>query len=377
MATLDFAFWSAVGGYADQDGEMADIYDAHIAQVQLLEELGWHSYFVIEHQNSPMIGRITAPSVFLTAVARATFRIRIGAMTWQLPFYHPMRLAQEVAMLDHLSRGRVEFGTGIGVHEHEFIRWGVDFYERAAMSEEVLDLVKRAWTDEEVTHKGKYFTFDEALPKPKPFQKPYPPIWAAVHSDPAIEFAAKNNYHVAQNLDVDDVVAEKFDLYRKKWREAKHQGPMPRVFLMRQVHVAETDEKAHEEARQFIASRGGGAVPVGDGPVGNTRIGWGTHPRGMGSDSERFDDKRRGEVMVSARESYEFNLEQGLAIVGSPDTVIKKLQEGQAKIGYDIFCTNHDIGKMPSDMVNNSIQLLGKEVIPAFEGTLGRDAKVT
>ncbi|MBT3549669.1 MAG: hypothetical protein HN485_00985, partial [Rhodospirillaceae bacterium] len=70
-------------------------------------------------------------------------------------------------------------------------------------------------------------------------------------------------------------------------------------------------------------------------------------------------------------ESYEFNLEQGLAIVGSPETVIKKLQEGQAKIGYDIFCTNHDIGKMPSDMVNNSIQLFGKEVIPAFEGTLG------
>jgi len=102
---------------------MADVYDEHIRMAQRLEELGWHSYFVIEHQNSP-VGRITAPTVFLTAVAGATSTLRIGAMMWQLPFYHPLRLAQEVAMLDHLSRGRVEFGTGIGVHEHEFIRWG-------------------------------------------------------------------------------------------------------------------------------------------------------------------------------------------------------------------------------------------------------------
>ena len=294
MSTLDFAFWSSVGGYAGRQGLMADVYDDHIRQAEMLEELGWHSYFVIEHQNSPQVGRITAPTVFLTAIARATSKLRIGAMMWQLPFYHPMRLAQEVAMLDHLSRGRVEFGTGIGVHEHEFIRWGVNFYERAAMAEEVLKLVKMAWTEDEVTYKGKYFEFDEALPKPKPYQDPYPPIWAAVHSDAAIEFAAKNNYHVAQNLDIDPVVAQKFDLFRKIWAEQNHPGPMPRVFLMRQVHVAETDEKAHEEARQFIASLEGGAVPVGGGPVGETRIGWGTHARGMGKDSERPDDKARG-----------------------------------------------------------------------------------
>ena len=68
----------------------------------------------------------------------------MGAMIWQLPFYQPVRLAQEVAMLDQLSRGRVEFGTGVGVHEHEFIRWGVDFYQRTDMAREVLDIVKMA-----------------------------------------------------------------------------------------------------------------------------------------------------------------------------------------------------------------------------------------
>ena len=199
MTQLDFAMWDAVGGYEADKRLFADVLDEHVRLAQRVEELGWAYYFCIEHQNSP-VGRIPSPTVYLTAIARATSQIRIGAMMWQLPFYHPMRLAQDVAMLDHLSRGRVEFGSGIGVHEHEFMRWGLDFYQRAPMSEKVIKLVKMAWTQDEVTYQGKYFTFDEALPQPKPFQKPYPPIWAAVHSDVAIAFSARGNYHVSQNL---------------------------------------------------------------------------------------------------------------------------------------------------------------------------------
>ncbi len=364
MSKLDFALWDAVGGYSPKKDTMADVYDEHIRLAARVEELGWHSYFVIEHQN---VRPITAPSVYLTAVARATSSLRIGTMMWQLPFHHPIRLAQEVAMLDHLSRGRVEFGTGIGVHEHEFIRWGVDFYQRAAISEEVMKIVKMAWTQDEVTFDGKYFHFDEALPQPRPFQKPYPPIWAAVHSDMAVEFAARNNYNVAQNLDTDEVIARKFDLYRKIWRECEHEGPMPRVFLQRQVHVAETDEKAHEEARRFLATHEGGPVPIRGGAVAETRIGWGTNARGMGRDSERPDDKNRGPTMQKAAQDYQFSIDNGLALVGSPETVIKKLQEGQKMIGYDLFCTNHEIGGMPKANMLNSIELFGKEVIPAFQ----------
>src|SRR4030095_14835504 len=136
----------------------------------------------IEHQNSP-VGRCTAPTVYLTAVAMRTSKLRFGGMIWQLPFYNPMRLAQEVAMLDQLSHGRVEFGTGIGVHEHEFIRWGMDYYQRAAIADGVVDVVRRAWTLDEFTFHGKYFNFEEALPQPRPYQQPHPPIWAAVHSD--------------------------------------------------------------------------------------------------------------------------------------------------------------------------------------------------
>ena len=88
MAKLQFAFWDGVGGYAEQDANMADVYDEHIRMAQRLEELGWHSYFVIEHQNSP-VGRITAPTVFLTAVAGATSTLRIGAMMWPAALLPP------------------------------------------------------------------------------------------------------------------------------------------------------------------------------------------------------------------------------------------------------------------------------------------------
>jgi alkanesulfonate monooxygenase SsuD/methylene tetrahydromethanopterin reductase-like flavin-dependent oxidoreductase (luciferase family) len=363
MRKLDFAFWDVIQ-HTSTGTSIAYYLDTHVRLAENIEKLGWHSYFIIEHQNAPQ--GTSSPTVYLTAVARATSRLRFGAMMWQLPLYHPLRLAQDVAMLDQLSRGRVEFGTGIGVHEHEFIRWGVDYYQRAAISEEVLALVKMAWTQDEVTFEGKHFRFDEALPHPKPFQQPHPPIWAAVHSDASVEFAARNNYHVAKNLDTDTVVQYKFDLYRKIWQESGHAGPMPRIFLMRSVHVAPTDEQAHAEARQYVAA---GTERVGSGPIAETRIGWGSHARGMGADSERADNKSRGQTMAEAARSYEFNVEQGLALVGSPETVIRRLQEGHQQMGYDLFCTNHQIGRMPPDMVARSIELFGKEVIPAFSAT--------
>jgi alkanesulfonate monooxygenase SsuD/methylene tetrahydromethanopterin reductase-like flavin-dependent oxidoreductase (luciferase family) len=361
MPELQFAFWDTFG-VADA-ANPADVYDERLCLTQRLEELGWHSYFVIEHQNAPM--GTSAPSVYLTAVARATSRLRFGAMMFQLPLYNPLRLAQEVATLDQLSRGRVEFGTGTGVHEHEFIRWGVDYYQRAAISQEVLHLVKMAWTRDEVTFHGKFFDFEEALPHPKPYQQPHPPIWIAAHSDATFEYAARNNYNVANNLETDDLVERKFDLYRRVWRESNHPGPMPRIFLMRGIHVAETDDKAHAEARQYL----GGGDPisrVGTGPIAQTRVGWGSHQRGMGTDSEKPENKARGENMARAARDYGFNLESGLAIVGSPKTVVRRIEEQQARLGYTLLCTNHQIGRMPPDLVRNSIELFGNEVIPAF-----------
>lgn len=359
---ISFAFWDNIN--EPKNGESySDVFERHIALAQEVESLGFASYFVIEHQNRPT-DIVTTPSVYLTAVARQTTKLRLGAMMWQLPFYHPIRLAQEVALLDQLSHGRVEFGTGLGVHEHEFLRWGVDYYKRAAISEEVMQVVKACWTEDEVTFEGEFFKFDEALPSPPTFQKPYPPIWVAGHSPASMEFAARNNYGIAKNGDTDDIVAERFDLYRHTWRECGHIGKIPGIFLQRLVHVAETDELAHAEARQYLAT---GTNRFEQGPINATRIGWGSHKRGMGSDGERADSKARGATIAKAATNYDFNIENGLAIVGSPSTVAARIRDGQSSMGYTTFCTTHDFGGMPAEMVKRSIELFGNEVIPSFE----------
>ena len=373
MADLRFALWDSFPeSEVDGGSSISEVYDRHIGLARLVEELGYHSYFVIEHQNRELI---SSPSVYLTAIARETSVLRIGAMIWQLPFHHPLRLAEEVGMLDQLSHGRVEFGTGIGIHEHEFIRWGLDFYARGAMSQEALEIIKMAWTQDEVTYDGKYWQFNEALPAPKPFQKPTPPIWVGAHSKAALEFAAKGNYHVSQNIDIDDVVAEKFDYYRKVWRECNHDGPMPGIFLQRIVHVAETDAKAREEAEKHLVGRAtlpvAGAMATGGSfgrsRVSGSKIGWGSSPRGMGTESDLPDNVERGRVFKMMGQSYDFSIENGVAIIGSPETVTRKIQEQQKYIGYDLLATTHGFGDMPPDMVEKSIKLFGKEVIPAFK----------
>ena len=282
MAHLEFGIWDTFPAHEfDNYALAADAYDQHLYEVQLGEELGYESYYIIEHQNSH-IGQLTAPSVYLTAVALRTTSMRFGVMIYQLPFYNPMRLAQDAAMLDHLSHGRLEFGTGIGVAEHEFMRWNLPFFERQKMSSEAMEIILKAWTQDEVTYQGDYWQFDEALPVPKPYQQPYPPIWVGAHSPASLEYAARNNFHVSQNLDIDPTIAEKFDLYRKIWRECNHPGPMPRTFLTRAVHVAETDEKAKAEAEgPLLESR-----RLGREGLSNTRIGYQGRNEGTPSQNE-------------------------------------------------------------------------------------------
>ena len=355
MGKLEFAIWDGFGMHEmSGSSKAADIYDQHLYEAQLAEELGYHSYYIIEHQNSH-VGQITAPSVYLCAVAQRTSKLRIGVMIYQLPFYNPIRLAEEAAMLDHLSHGRLEFGTGIGVAEHEFIRWNLPFSERQKMSSEALEIIVKAWTQDEVTYNGQYWQYDEALPVPKPYQKPHPPIWVGAHSPASLEYAAKNNYNVSQNIDVDSVIAEKFDYFRKVWRECGHTGPMPRTFLMRAVHVAETDEIAREEAEQpLLTSR-----DLGREGIAKTRI-------GFKGNSATPTNQELGRVFQGMSSSYDFWIDNGLALVGSPDTVIRKLKEQSELCGYDIFCANHRFGTIPQEQSLKSLKLFAKEVMPAF-----------
>ena len=366
MTELEFGAWGSIKPHdIERAGSAADAYEDHIRQARMMDDLGYGYYWIIEHQSS-YIGAITAPSVFLTAVARATECIHFGSMIWQLPFHNPMRLAQEIATLDHLSRGRVEFGTGIGTHEHEFIRWGIDYQQRQEMGEEALKIIEMAWTQPEVTYNGRYWHYDEMLPTPKPYQQPHPPIWIAAHSLRAFEWAAERNNDVASNISTDEEMVEKYSHFRRIWEECGHPGSMPRQMLVRVVHVAETDEKARAEAEPYLLEY----YSLGRELVSNTRVGFGSDPRGKAGDNTRYT-RANGRVFQKSRESYDFWVDNNLALIGSPETVTRQIVESQGRIGFTVFGASHHIGAMPVAMVDSSIRLFGEEVIPAFEAPKG------
>jgi alkanesulfonate monooxygenase SsuD/methylene tetrahydromethanopterin reductase-like flavin-dependent oxidoreductase (luciferase family) len=243
---LEFGIMDGFGDIARYT-TAAEGYDEHIRDAVLGEKLGYRYYFFVEHQNATF-NYVSSPSVYLASLARETTSLRFGPMVYQLPMYHPIRLAQDAALLDNLSHGRLDFGAGFGIQAHEFMRWKLPFGERRAMGEEVMDIVLKAWTQDEVTYDGQYWSFDEALPKPRPYQQPYPPVWVGAHSQQSLDYAACHNFHVGQNIDVDSVVAEKFDYFRHAWKQQGHTGAMPRTLLARHVHVAATDEQARAEA---------------------------------------------------------------------------------------------------------------------------------
>ena len=307
---------------------------------------------------------MSAPSVYLASLARETSRLRFGPMVYQLPMYHPMRLAQEAAVLDNLSHGRLDFGAGFGIQAHEFFRWKLPFGERRAMGEEVMDIVLKAWTQDEVTYDGQYWSFDEALPKPKPYQQPHPPVWVGAHSQQSFDYAACHNFHVGQNIDVDAVAAEKFAYFRQAWRQQGHSGPTPRALLARHVHVAPTDEQARLEAEPELLKGFFGSGGVGAG-LAHTRIGQGGDARGTGGERSPDIDER-GRVFQETGRSYDFWIDNGLALVGSPETVVGLLQDQQARVGYDVFLAQHQIATMPLEQVTRSLKLFGEEVMPAF-----------
>jgi len=345
----------------------ADVYDEHIRIAQEAEQMGYRYYFSIEHQSSAL-SYLSAPNIYLTALARNTSVIRFGMMIYQLPFHQPIRLAQDTAMLDHLSRGRLEFGAGTGVSPHEFVRWNMPFDRRREVSEEALEIIIKAWTEGKVTYDGEFFQFVEVLTTPKPYQNPYPPIWFAAHSAASFEYAARMNFNVSQNIDTDPVVAEKFATWRKLWKECDHKGPMPRTFLTRHVHVAETDEQARAEAEEhLVVPREADPVLQAAGQAAMLTAGF-----NAGSDGRYLtetDTPERLELRRIFRErgrSYDFWIDNGLALVGSPDTVIRKMEEQQALIGHNIFCAQHGFGRMSPEIVTKSIRLFGEKVIPAF-----------
>lgn len=158
------------------------------------EEIGLNSVWLPEHHFG-LFGCLPAPAVFLAHVAARTRRIKLAPATVLLPCNHPVRVAEEFALLDLLSHGRVVFSAGRGYDKREYDIFGIPFEESRERFDEEMEIIQKAWTQEAFSHKGKFWQFDEVTVLPRPIQKPHPPIYVACFSKPTVELAARLGFH--------------------------------------------------------------------------------------------------------------------------------------------------------------------------------------
>ena len=218
------------------------------------EALGYHSSFVTEHHFT-RIGQLSAPLALLTFLAARTTRLRLGTAILVLPWHNPVLLAEQVATLDLLSRGRLDLGVGKGYRHNEFAGFAMPPDEAEPRFQEVLDVLMRALTsDAPFSHRGRFFRFDEVVVEPPPHQRPHPPLWLAAGSAGSITTCARRNFNLLlDQFASPQQIGERISLYRRELQAAGHVFDPMRVAVARNVFVArdaaEKDEAVRRQAR--------------------------------------------------------------------------------------------------------------------------------
>jgi alkanesulfonate monooxygenase SsuD/methylene tetrahydromethanopterin reductase-like flavin-dependent oxidoreductase (luciferase family) len=237
-------------GWLDRSVPLASIYDMALERIAIMDGTGYDAVWLAEHHFSSFS---ICPSVHMMGVMAAarTKRLRIGTAVSLAPFYNPLRLAEEVALLDVLSGGRVNWGAGRGFERSEFKAFGIPGEESTSRFHEAVDIVLKAWTNDKLCYQGKYFSYEGVEVLPKPLQAPHPPVWMAATSVPAIDWAASRGFSILM-----DPHSSRADLigkrrhYGEKLAAAGHSDVGRIIPMARLVAIDETTDKAREVARR-------------------------------------------------------------------------------------------------------------------------------
>jgi alkanesulfonate monooxygenase SsuD/methylene tetrahydromethanopterin reductase-like flavin-dependent oxidoreductase (luciferase family) len=320
-------------GWRDRSVPLHSVYEAALDRFSIMDEAGYDAVWLAEHHFSSFS---VCPSVHMmgTMAAARTKRLRIGTAVSLAPFYNPLRLAEEVALLDVLSGGRVNWGAGRGFERSEFAAFGIPGEESAARFHETVDIVLQAWTSQRLTYQGRFYQYDGVEVLPKPLQAPHPPVWMAASSTPAIEWAASQGHSILM-----DPHASRADLIRKrrhyaaKLMEAGYSDAGRTIPMSRLVAVDETQEKARAVAKR--AAEWMTASYVGPQHTGNVRQG---PPRDFGG-----------------KDPIDFYLDD-VMIHGTAESVAEQIQSFAGEIGMTYL--------MAAPLSGRSFRLLTDRVLP-------------
>ena len=258
-------------GWADRSIPLQSVYERAIERFEIMDQTGYDAVWLAEHHFS---GFSVCPSVHMmaTMAAARTQRLRIGTAVSLAPFYHPLRLAEEIALLDNLSGGRVNWGAGRGFSRVEFEAFGVPVEESAGRFREAVDVVLGAWTQDRLTHASEHFHFDGVEVLPKPLQQPHPPVWMAATSEGAIDWAAGRGFSILMDPHCTHVdLASKRRRYGERMAAAGFSAAERAIPMARLIAVGESAEQAEAVARRgaawTVGSYIGGGARDGVDPV--------------------------------------------------------------------------------------------------------------
>ncbi len=323
------------------------------------EALGFESVWLPEHHFS-VYGMLGNPLLLAAVVAQRTQRMKIGTAVVVLPFQHPLRVAEDAAMVDALSGGRLLLGVGRGYQPPEFHGFGVRQDESSAMFVESLEIMKRALSGEKFAYDGDYWKIEEAIEIfPKPLQTPHPPLYVASVSRRSLDVAARFNMSLlrAPQFSNLNAVAEAFDEYAGLLRDYGNDPAALDQPLSLRVYVAATDEDAKAETEHALWFYHLLATLVPGAP-GREVV-----PKGY----EKYPINPEALAKLTLEDVWE----RGTAF-GSPERVTEILKMYMAKLGVEHFIIQMRIGGLEHDKVMRSMELFAKEVMPALSAEEAR-----
>ncbi len=330
---MKFSIFSVCDHYLDVPRSIGQLYSQILSEMELAEELGYWAYFIAEHHFHEY-GAVPSPPTFLGAASQRTSRLGLGVAVSVLPFHNPLVLAEEYAVVDQLSQGRLRLGVGSGYLQHEFQAFGISPEERRQRFDEALAIMVRAWQGEPFSFEGTYYRVDNVRIAVTPYQKPHPPLWVAIlHADRAyyVGRMGRNIMMVPYaTCDTIDDLAEIIAAYRRGYAEAGGEGE-PDIAVALHTYVSSSKEAAREEADAAL---------------------WRYVVTRLYARRRSFDELDRGEVIL----------------FGDPELVAARLSK-LADMGVTHVMALMNFGALEAERVRQSMITFAREVIPRVVAT--------
>jgi len=322
-------------------------------QVDAAEAAGLDVMWLAELHNAPERSVLAAPLSIASAIATRTTRMKIGVAVQVLPLCHPLRIAEEATTVDHISHGRLIFGVGRSGFPRTYRAYGISYAESRERFAEVLEILKRAWTQERFSFHGQFYHFDNICLVPKPYQAPYPELRIAVNSPDTFQQTGEQGMpiFVATRLgDLNELVPN-LRVYREAWAAAGHPGEA-KVYLRVPVYIAATEQQAREEPHEsvmFFYRYLGEQVEASASQEGARAI---------------ENRAERGQRLMTI--DYEEALKSKI-VVGTPAMVVDRLNTLKETLSLSGILAEMNCGmRIPHDRVVKSLQLMCSDVMPHF-----------